>query len=306
MGRILVGTSSWTDKSLLQSGWYPKGMTSAEDRLRFYASNFPIVEVDSTYYFPPSEQNSELWIERTPDNFVFNIKAFSLLTQHPTKADALYKDLPRPDTGKKNIYVSDLDGKTIDEVWDRFLSALWPLHAAGKLGALLFQFPPWFHISKRNRNYILECVRRAAPMVICVEFRNETWMTEDNRSETLDFLEGHGIPYVSVDMPQGFKSSIPPVAAATTDLAVFRFHGRNVAEWNSKSVQRRFRYDYSEEELSEWIPRIKRVAQRTDTTHVMMNNCYRDYAQQNANELSKLLRRESLAVVEPVPARANE
>ncbi|MBA3431694.1 MAG: DUF72 domain-containing protein [Actinobacteria bacterium] len=299
MGEILVGTSSWTDKSLLSSGWYPKGVSSAEERLRYYASNFPIVEVDSTYYFPPSEQNSELWVERTPKGFVFNIKAFSLLTQHPTKPDALYKDLSRPDTDKKNIYLNDLDPKDVDEVWDRFLSALTPLHDAGKLGALLFQFPPWFHISKRNRDYILDCARRAAPMVVCVEFRNESWMSEDNQSKTLDFLEGHGIPYVSVDMPQGFKTSIPPVAATTADLAVVRFHGRNSAEWNSKSVQRRFRYDYSEGELSEWTPRLRQVANDAKTTHVMMNNCYRDYAQRNASELADLLRREDLVVPGP-------
>ena len=85
MGDILIGTASWTDKSLLGSGWYPKGADSAEERLRFYASRFPLVEVDSTYYFPPSEKNSELWAERTPPDFTFNIKMFSLLTQHPTK-----------------------------------------------------------------------------------------------------------------------------------------------------------------------------------------------------------------------------
>ena len=79
MGEILVGTASWTDKSLLKSGWYPSGASSAEDRLRFYAEQFPLVEVDSTYYFPPSEKNSELWAERTPKDFTFNVKAFSLL-----------------------------------------------------------------------------------------------------------------------------------------------------------------------------------------------------------------------------------
>ena len=111
MGEILIGTASWTDKTLLASGWYPPGADSAEERLRFYAERFPLVEVDSTYYFPPSEKNSELWAERTPKDFTFNVKAFSLLTQHPTKVKAIYEDL-RPETDKKNVYIGDLEGMT--------------------------------------------------------------------------------------------------------------------------------------------------------------------------------------------------
>jgi len=288
MGEILVGTASWTDKSLLASGWYPKGATSAEDRLRFYAEQFPLVEVDSTYYFPPSENNSELWVERTPPRFTFNVKAFSLLTQHPTKRDALYKDLDVPGD-KKSLYPKDLDRKVIDEVWERFLSALVPLHEAGKLGAILFQFPPWFTIGKRNREYIIECAKRSAPLRIAVEFRNKTWLSPDNQQETLEFLEGHGLPYVCVDMPQGFVSSIPPVVAATSDLAMTRFHGHNDAEWESGSVQKRFRYEYSTKELKEWVPKLERLSKEAGSTHVLMNNCYRDYAQRNATELAGLL-----------------
>jgi uncharacterized protein YecE (DUF72 family) len=288
VGSVLVGTASWTDKSLIKSGWYPKGVTSAEDRLRYYSERFPLVEVDSTYYFPPSESNSELWVDRTPENFIFNVKAFSLLTQHPTRAEALYKDLPRP-KDKKRLYPKDVEPHVLDEVWERFLSALAPLHEAGKLGALLFQFPPWFHIGKANRNYILECAHRAAPLRIAVEFRNKSWMTDENQKEALDFLEGHGIPYVCVDMPQGFVSSIPPVVAATADLALLRFHGHNAEEWESGSVQRRFKYEYSTEELSDWVPRVRKLAGEAKSTHVLMNNCYRDYAQRNARQLADLL-----------------
>ncbi|MGH2752035.1 MAG: DUF72 domain-containing protein [Actinomycetota bacterium] len=289
MGNILVGTASWTDKTLIQSGWYPKAASTAEKRLKFYASRFPLVEVDSTYYFPPSEANSERWAERTPDDFTFNIKAFSLLTGHPTRADALYKDLEVAGD-KRNIYPKDLEQQTIDVVWDRFLSALAPLDEAGKLGVLLFQFPPWFTIARRNKDYILECAKRSAPYRICVELRNRSWMDGENERETLEFLEGHGLPYVCVDMPQGFKSSMPPVIAATSDLALVRFHGHNVDEWESKSVSKRFRYHYSEDELEQWVPRITKLSEETDRTHILMNNCYRDYAQQNAKELAELLR----------------
>ncbi|MGH9199504.1 MAG: DUF72 domain-containing protein, partial [Acidimicrobiia bacterium] len=175
-------------------------------------------------------------------------------------------------------------------VWDRFLSALEPLHKGGKLGVLLFQFPPWFTIARKNKDYILECVKRAAPMEVAVEFRNKTWMTEENREESLEFLEGHGIPYVCVDMPQGFKSSIPPVVAATSDIAMIRFHGHNDAEWESGSVQRRFKYLYSDKELREWAPKVMELADGAKKTHVLMNNCFRDYAQRNARELAELLR----------------
>jgi uncharacterized protein YecE (DUF72 family) len=287
MGDILIGTASWTDKSLLKSGWYPKGADSAEERLNYYSTQFPLVEVDSTYYFPPSEKNSQLWVERTPKGFTFNIKAFSLLTQHPTKTEAIYKDLEVPD--KRNVYPKDLSAEVVDEVWDRFLSALQPLQEAGKLGALLFQFPPWFIIGRKNREYILECAKRSAPIPILVEFRHKSWLSERNRDETLEFLEGHGLAYVCVDMPQGFKSSVPPVVAATADLASIRFHGHNDAEWESGSVQRRFKYLYSDKELKQWAPKVHDLAAEADSTHVLMNNCYRDYAQRNAKELAELL-----------------
>jgi uncharacterized protein YecE (DUF72 family) len=287
VGDVLVGTASWTDKSLLKSGWYPKEADSADERLRYYSSQFPLVEVDSTYYFPPSEKNSELWVERTPEGFTFNIKAFSLLTQHPTKTEALYKDLEVPD--KRNVYLKDLKDDVVDEVWDRFLSALQPLHGAGKLGALLFQFPPWFIIGRKNRDYILECAKRSAPIPILVEFRHKSWLSDRNRDETLEFLEGHGLAYVCVDMPQGFKSSVPPVIAATADLAAIRFHGHNDAEWESGSVQRRFKYLYSDKELRQWAPKVHDLAAEAKSTHVLMNNCYRDYAQRNAKELAELL-----------------
>ena len=289
MGEVLIGTASWTDKSLTSSGWYPKHASTSEGRLRYYASQFSLTEVDSSYYFLPTESNARLWAERTPSDFTFNVKAFSILTQHPAKPKAIPEDLG-PIPAKKSIYPKDLEPKVVDELWDRFLQALEPLRAAGKLGALLFQFPPWFVIGKKNRDYILECAHRAAPDRICVELRNKTWMSDENRARTLDFLEGHGISYVCVDMPQGFASSIPPVVAATVDLAVVRFHGRNSKEWESGSVQRRFKYDYSKEELSEWVPRVRHLAERADTTHVLMNNCFADYVHRNAQELAALLK----------------
>ena len=297
MGNILVGTSSWTDPTLVKEGsFYPPEARSAEARLRFYASRFPLVEVDSTYYFPPSERNAVLWIERTPKDFTFNVKAYSLLTNHPTKADSLYKDLretlPGEILAKRNLYREQLPDEIVEEVWQRFHDALMPLHSAGKLGAVLFQFPQWFVIGRKSKEYLLECAERLRDFRIAVEFRHRSWLEERNAEETLSFLEEHDLPFVCVDMPQGFDSSLPPIAAATAkDLAMVRFHGRNTEAWNARSetASERFRYEYSQGELLEWVPRIEGIAARTRETHVLMNNCYRDYAVNNAQQLGDLL-----------------
>ncbi|MBV9161591.1 MAG: DUF72 domain-containing protein [Pseudonocardiales bacterium] len=290
MSKILVGTASWTDKSLVQSGWYPSGVSTPADRLRYYADHFPLVEVDSTYYFLPTHENAQRWVERTPASFTFNIKAFSLFTQHPTKPNALPRDLSI-ETNKRMLYLRDLPASAIERAWDEFINALAPLFDAGKLGVILFQYPPWFVISKKNKQYVLECAQRVAPAKTCIEFRHYSWMRDDNQAETLNFLNGHDLPYVCVDMPQGFSSSLPPVLAATSDLAVVRFHGHNDAEWDTKSVQRRFAYLYSDDELKGWAPKIMTLASAAKTTHVLMNNCYKDYAQRNAAKLSELLHR---------------
>jgi uncharacterized protein YecE (DUF72 family) len=296
-GRILIGTSSWTDPTLVKDGnFYPPGAKTAEARLKFYASRFPLVEVDSTYYYPPSEKNSVLWIERTPADFTFNIKAYALLTNHPTRIDSLYGDvrasLPPELLGKRNVYRDKLPDEAVDEVWQRFREALMPLHSAGKLSAVLFQFPQWFVISKKSKAYIDECVARLPDYRIAVEFRHQSWMREDNQEETLSFLEARNLPFVCVDMPQGFTSSLPPVAAVTAeDLAMVRFHGQNREAWETKSesASERFRYDYSQAELGGWVPRIEALAEEARETHVLMNNCYRDFAVRNASELGDLL-----------------
>jgi uncharacterized protein YecE (DUF72 family) len=291
-GQVRVGTASWTDRTLLESGWYPPEADTLEKRLRYYARQFGLVEVDATYYALPAGPTAAAWAARTPAGFIFNIKAFSLFTQHPTRVAALPKDL-RPaaeKTGKDRVYLKDVDPAVADEAWQRFLAALEPLHQAGKLGAILLQFPPWFPIGRARKDYILACAQRVAPRRVCVEFRNHTWMTPDNQRETLDFLTRHRLPYVSVDMPQGYRDSIPPVLAATaSDLAVVRLHGHS-EKWASKDIHERFGYRYTDGELEEWAPRIAGLARDAQETHVLFNNCYRDYAQANARQLADLLK----------------
>jgi uncharacterized protein YecE (DUF72 family) len=297
VGEILIGITGWTEPTLVKAGtFYPKKTMSAEERLRFYADQFPIVEVDSTYYSPPSERNAELWIERTPTHFTFNVKAFSLLTNHPTRRDGLYKDIreriPSELAEKRNLYRGQLPEGIVDEVWQRFHDALMPLHSAGKLGAVLFQFPQWFVISRKNKDYVVECAERLKDFRIAVEFRHKTWLENRNVEETLSFLEKHDLPMVCVDMPQGFDSSLPAIAAATAnDLAMVRFHGRDPDQWTKKNVSaaERFRYDYKKKELEEWVPKVRDLADSARETHVLMNNCYQDYAVKSARQLASLL-----------------
>jgi uncharacterized protein YecE (DUF72 family) len=293
MGEIKLGTASWTDRTLIESGWYPPEADNPARRLRFYARQFPLVEVDATYYALPAEQTATAWADRTPDGFVFNVKAFSLFTQHPTRISAFPTDLRveverGQEDGKQTVYLRQVSSELADEAWDRFLAALEPLRQAGKLGAILLQFPQWFPISRASKEYILSCARRAAPRQVCIEFRNRTWMTPDNQQETLRFLADNELPYVSVDMPQGYPTSIPPVLAATADLAVVRMHGHS-DKWTSKDIHERFGYRYSENELREWAPKVRELAESAASTHVLFNNCYSDYAQVNARQLAELL-----------------
>ena len=291
MGKIRVGTAGWTDKTLIDSGWYPDDASNPEKRLKYYASQFPLVEVDSVYYALPAEQTAAAWAARTPDGFSFNIKAFSLFTQHPTPVRTLPTDLREAagKSGKDRVYLKDVDPEVTDQAWERFLAALEPLRQAGKLGAILLQFPPWFPISRSNKDYIVACAQRVAPRRVCVEFRNHTWMTPDNKKETLGFLSAHNLPYVCVDMPQGFSNSIPPVLAATSDLALVRMHGHS-DKWESKDIHQRFGYRYSDEELAKWAADVQRLAEETTETNVVFNNCYRNYAQVNGQHLAEILR----------------
>ena len=292
MADIRVGTASWTDKTLIESGWYPPEANNAEKRLRYYTRQFPLVEVDSSYYALPAEQTAAAWAHRSPKGFTFNIKAFSLFTQHPTRVAALPKDL-RPAVekaagGKPNVYLKDVDPAVTNEAWERFLTALEPLRQTGRLGAILFQFPQWFVIGRARKEYVLLVAERVAPRQVCIEFRNKTWMSEDNREETLKFLSDHQLPYVCVDEPQGYPSSVPPVLAATAPLAVVRMHGHS-DKWDSRNIQEKFRYRYPEQELKEWGPKVRKLAENADVTHVLFNNCYADDAQVNARQLADLL-----------------
>lgn len=294
--KVLVGTCSWADKTLVDSGkFYPAKAKSPEDRLRFYAEQFPIVEVDATYYGLPAERNAALWVDRTPDNFTFDVKAFRMMTQHPTPPKALPKDvresLPAAMQSKANLYAKDVPRDAVDEVWKRFASALLPLDSAGKLGVVVFQFPPWFLPGPENRDYILEARERLPQYPMAIEFRNGRWLSDHNAPRTLEFLREHKLSMICVDEPQGFENSVPPVAEVTASIALVRFHGRNGATWNKRGITpaERFDYAYSDDELREWLPRINHLAAEAKEVHLLMNNCHDDQAVVAARQLSLML-----------------
>ena len=275
--------------------FYPKGATNAEERLRYYASQFPLVEVDSTYYALPNRFTAKAWVERTPEAFVFDIKAHALMTGQPTEVARLPKAIREAMPGelrdKKRIYRKDLSKELLDEVYAQFRDALEPLVKADKLGAVFVQFPKWVFPSNEAREVILEN-RERLKLPIAVEFRHGSWFNEKNAERTVKFLQDNKIPYVAVDEPQGFKSSVPPVVIHTSpELAVFRFHGRNKENWEKKDIppSERFRYLYDEDELADWTPQIAAAARQTRETHVLYNNCFSNYGTTNAREMARLL-----------------
>jgi uncharacterized protein YecE (DUF72 family) len=304
---VRIGTAGWTDPTLIKSRrFYPKGVSTAEARLRYYASQFPLVEVDSTYYAPPRQEQAGLWVDRTPPDFTFNVKAFSLLTGHPTLSKALPPDLlellDAEHRDKPRLYASHLPPEAVEETWRRFHEALLPLDSAGKLGAVLLQYPEWFTPRHASREELRKVPGRLPGYQVCVELRNRAWLADRDRDHTLGLLRELGFALVCVDMPQGFRSSMPPLAEATSpDLAVVRFHGRDPEAWTHKgpTAGPRFRYLYREEELREWVPRIGKLATEARQVHAVMNNCWEDHAVVNGRQLMDLLGDANLEVVTP-------
>ena len=290
---IHAGTCSWTDRTMLAT-WYPARVKTAAARLAYYASHFDTVEVDSTFYGLPSERNSQLWAERTPPGFTFHVKAFGMLTRHGVRPEQL-------PAGLRTAFSLELDryGRITHPhpalrraVFDWYLAALEPLRAAGKLGLTLLQFPPYFTAGDANRRYIALAVGLLAPDRAAVEFRHASWVAPDELPATLGLLEDLGASYVCVDEPRLDSCTVlPPVAAATSDVAYVRFHGRNQTTWNARveTAAERFKYLYADEELAEWVEPLHHLGRETRTTYVMFNNCYADYAPRNARQMMDLL-----------------
>ena len=292
---IHVGTCSWAEKSLIESGeFYPKGVSSAEERLKYYAARFDTVEVDSTYYAIPASHTAELWAERTPGNFLFHVKVYGALTGHGTDPRTLPKTLrqllPAAEQEKHTIHIKEPE--LLKAVADAFVASLAPLRAAGKLGLLVFQFPPWFRYKAADLDYILECRELMGELPIAVEFRHGSWLTEHHRQGVLKFLRDNGIAYVTADEPQyETLETVPFLPEVTTDIAYFRLHGRNREGWLKKGAETSERYDYlySPEELKGLVEMAKKVSSKAKTAFMMFNNCRAGHAMQNALELLNIV-----------------
>jgi uncharacterized protein YecE (DUF72 family) len=287
-----VGTASWTDPSLIASGaFYPPDVKTPEDRLRFYAAQFDSVEVDATYYALTSERNAALWAERTPSDFLFHIKAFALLTTHGADTKRLPKaikelltpeELAKPRLSAPRAAVRDL-------AFQMFSSALEPLRTAGKLGWLVFQFPPWFTATRSNAQYVERCRERLPADRLAVEFRHASWFVGERQSRTFDLLRRLGCAYVIVDEPQ-LENSVPPICTTTTDEAYVRFHGHNTENWTKKGITaaERYKYLYSERELANWASRLREL-KGAHTVNAVFNNCYANFGVMNATTMKQLL-----------------
>ena len=271
--------------------WYPADRRTPEDLLRYYAYHFDTVEVDSSFYALPSAENARKWVHRTPESFLFHVKAFGAMTGHRIRRERLPADMRTGVDGEGRA-----DPETVRESFRRFRAGIEPLRAAGKLGAILMQFPPSFAAPDAGSwRRCMGWIRRAGELLegmdIVVEFRHRSWYAEGVLRPTAKGLATWEMGLVTVDEPQVGPRSIPLAVVPTSATGYFRLHGRNEVNWNRRvsSAAERFRYLYEEGELRELIPPVQEMAAQTERTFVLFNNCYADYAPRNALQMRSLL-----------------
>lgn len=268
MNRIHVGVCGWGDHHEL----YTQGVRS-RDKLSVYASHFPIVELDSSFYAILPQAHYQTWVRETPAGFGFIVKPFQALTGHQ-RGDA------------------SLDRR---ELFRQFEESIQPLAEAGKLKMLLFQFPPWFDCTREHVQYVRVCRQQMAAYPVAVEFRHQSWFEPRYREKTLELLRTLEAVHVLCDEPQAGAGSVPIVEAVTsTEMALVRFHGRNVAGWRDPGGGQNWRdvrylYRYSVDELAEWVPRIHRIAAQTKEVSILFNNNSGGDAVGNAKPFMKML-----------------
>ena len=312
---VRVGTCSWADESLSKY-WYPPG-TKAGERLPYYAEHFDTVEVDSTYYSLPVEEMVTRWAERTPDGFVMHVKAFGVMTRHPVKVEQLPPDLRDEAPVDERGRVDRPPREFRAEIFKRFRDALEPLRSAGKLGGILFQLPPYVVYKDYSLDYLEWAKEQLKGDELLVEFRHASWLDDENRADTLKFLERLGATHVIVDAPrmEGARNVIPTVLALTSPTLYVRFHGRNAATWNKRGggAQERFDYLYSDDELREWAQPLRELAGEAEQAFALMNtNKWNEGPEgrmipqgaANAQALRRVLETEGVPVTSPTQVRA--
>jgi uncharacterized protein YecE (DUF72 family) len=294
---IRIGTAGWTDRTLTAKGvFYPGTVKTPEDRLRYYASRFSMVEADMGFYAIPDRSITERWVERTPDDFVFNVKAHALMTGHATEVarlPRLIRDaIPAGVVQNGRVYAKDLPLEVRDDVWRLFRDALEPLHDAKKLGAVLLQFAPWIRPNRSTPAMLARARELLGDFPIAIEFRHPTWLEPRLRERLWAQLREQRMTYVVPDTPPGTPTSLPIVPAITTpDLAMVRLHGRRSELWGARdaTVVEKYRYLYDKRELEEWLEIILELAEEAERVHLVFNNCYANYGTANALEMAGML-----------------
>jgi len=299
-----VGLCAWQDKSMLDEGhFYPIKSMKAEERLWWYSRFFDCVEVNSTFYAPLSADNAVRWAKRTPDGFLFSVKAYALLTGHHLDAARLPEHLQsmlpasaRPDArGKLSNDVFPPEARAW--AFETFREALRPLQDGGKLGYVLFQMAPWVKYGEKTLEYLAGLPAELPGATIAVEFRDASWLPA-HTDEVLRFLQEHGLTYVSVDAPRT-PAGIARTVAITSPVAVLRLHGRNAAGFlkqlrgESPSVAEKYGYLYDEAEVTEIVSRGRELAGHARRVYFKLNNNVGDAPAINGIQIRELLGQET-------------
>lgn len=266
--RIYIGTSGWSypkGDGTWKGYFYPPGKIN---ELEYYSQFFNTVEVNSSFYRPPAPGYVDNWSRRVPDDFLFTVKLWQKFT-HPK----MYKEA----TGEEAV-ISQEDV-------DQFKHGIEPLVRYGKLGALLAQFPPSFKNDGFGRQILGAVSRAFGQYRLAVELRHRSWSDDPNIA---DLLKENRVTWVQIDEPK-FSSSIARELPVTSDLAYFRFHGRNAEAWWSGDNETRYKYLYSHDEIKELSDRVKSAAGQTTLLFALFNNHWQGYAPRNANDLKKSL-----------------
>ena len=287
MTNIRVGTASWSEPEFIKAGWYPAGLLAGQ-RLSYYAGQFDLVELNSSFYAIPGIRQCARWAEQTPANFVFDVKCHRLLSRHATKSDAL------PASLRDEVEITERGNVILTpaleaDVAGLFLGQLAPLEQSGKLGALLLQLTPSFSPRHNDLGELEGLLRQLrgtgkVPRKVAVEFRHRDWLTGEQQERTLNFLRQEKAALVTVDGPPADDPkhfTILPALGEVTDpaLSYLRLHGRNAKAYlTGKTVAERFDYDYSDAELDAVFGWVERLSQQADEVHVVFNNNARDYA----------------------------
>lgn len=290
---IRIGTCSWSDRSLISSGWYPRACRDGEARLKHYAEHFTTVEVDSSFYAIPDVEQIYRWIARTPPGFLFNVKCYGLFSFHSIHRSSLPPEARRQVIGNdENVTWREVPRQVRLDLWSAFARALQPLHGTGRLGYLLFQLPPWIGFSHRMMNYIERMAELTAPFRTAFEVRHHSWTREDCLPLFLKALQSKNIALVITDRSADTFQSNDSRWNTADWGTVIRLHGRGQSvSGRSLSLAERLKYLYNGEELEQWRRHVANFSAKFPdrACHVMFGNCWRDYAVRNATSLSEML-----------------